>query len=145
MLLPNISEAPINLTVVILHDLWYNYYSDTVSNTAGSGSTKNASPKKKKKKKKQKTSEKSVIIHEHPEQHTLASPELLELPPAEVLTGCWENFDVAFFERLTLPSLPPIKFKKRDCNNSTMKMSCTVTQMSKQGNGSSQVTKVQGR
>lgn len=104
MLSPDTSEAPINLTVVNLHNLRYNHYSDTVSNTAGSGSTKNVSPKKEKKKKKRKhkTSEKSVIIHEHPDQPTSAPLELLELPPAEVLTGCWENFDVAFFERVTL-------------------------------------------
>lgn len=35
MLLPNISEAPINLAVVIPDDLLYSYY-NTASNTAGS-------------------------------------------------------------------------------------------------------------
>lgn len=36
MLLPNISEAPINLTVVIANDLWYNYYDNTASSATGS-------------------------------------------------------------------------------------------------------------
>lgn len=40
-------------------------------------------------------------------QSTSWTTELLELIPAEVLTGCWEYFDIAFLEHITLPSLPP--------------------------------------
>lgn len=35
MLLPNISEAPINLSVVIPNDLWYSYYDTTASDATG--------------------------------------------------------------------------------------------------------------
>lgn len=69
MLLPNISEAPINLTVVIPNDLWYSYYDNTASNATGSILFTNIYQKTQThrlQKKKKKTSEKSAIIHEYP-------------------------------------------------------------------------------